>query len=74
MGTEFQFRNVKHPRDGWSWEVHNNVNVLSAPELYSLIRLKSYVLYYVTFTTIKNVKKRSTKETKLCLPVSLISP
>ena len=36
--------------------VANNVNVLSAAELYSKIWLKKYVLYYVTFTTIEKKK------------------
>ena len=35
MGTELQFRNVKHSGDGWWWKLHNNVNVLGAAELYS---------------------------------------
>ena len=35
MGTEFQFRKVKNSGDGWWWDLHNHVNVLSAAELYS---------------------------------------
>ena len=35
MRTEFQFRKVKNQGDGWWWELHNRVNVLSATELYS---------------------------------------
>ena len=33
MGTEFQFRKVKNSGD--DEELHSNVNVLSAAELYS---------------------------------------
>ena len=40
MGTEFQFRKVKNLGDGWWWELHNNVDVLSVTELYSYIWLK----------------------------------
>ena len=35
MGTEFQFRKVKNSGDGWWWDFHNYVNLLSAAELYS---------------------------------------
>ena len=35
MGTEFQFWKVKNSGDGWWWDLHNHVNVLSAAKLYS---------------------------------------
>ena len=35
MGTESQFRKVKNSGDGWWWDFHNYVNLLSAAELYS---------------------------------------
>ena len=35
MGTEFQFKEVKNLGDGGWRELHNNVNDLSATELYS---------------------------------------
>ena len=56
---EFQVRKVKNSGGGWWWEWHNNADVLSATELCSYTWLKQYVLYYVTFTTMKNVKKKS---------------
>ena len=53
METEFQFRKVKNWGDGWWWQLSNNVNVLTATELYHQTWLKCYVLHHVTFTTIK---------------------
>ena len=35
MGTEFPFRKVKNLGDGRWWEFPNNVNVFSAPKVYS---------------------------------------
>ena len=35
MGTEFQLRKVKNSGDGYWWELHNSVKVLSAAELNS---------------------------------------
>ena len=57
MVTEFQFRKVKNLGDERWWDLHNNLNVLSATELHSWVWLKEYVLYYVTFTTIKKLKR-----------------
>ena len=42
--------------------VHSHVNVLGVIELQSKIWLKWYVLYYVTFTTIKNILKSNKAE------------
>ena len=53
MRTEFQFRKVKNLM---MVRVANDLNVLTAAELYSKIWLKKYVLYYVTFTTIEKRK------------------
>ena len=38
------------------------MNILSASELYSEIRLKQYVLYSVIFIIIKKLEKRKNKE------------
>ena len=59
MGTDVQLSKVKNLGDGWWWELHNNMNVFIATELYSQIWLKYYGLYYVIiFTTIENTQKK----------------
>ena len=46
MGAGFQSRKVKNLEDEWSWALSNDVNVVSANELYSSILLKQYALYF----------------------------
>ena len=47
--------------DGWWWELHNCVNVLSATEVYSCAQ---YALYHVTFPQLKQkLKRMKEKET-----------
>ena len=38
MGTEFHFRKVKNLGDGWWGELHNDVNVFGALELYNMLK------------------------------------
>ena len=54
---------MKPSADGWWRLLWNNVNILSASELYSEVRLKQYVLYSVIFIIVKKIEKRK-KESK----------
>ena len=50
MAADFQFWKTKSSGDGWWEELHNNVNILNASELYTLKWLKWSVSCYVYFT------------------------
>ena len=56
MGAEFQFRKVENLGDGRRWELHNNVNVPRAAELYSYMWLKQYILCDFCQHTIPKLK------------------
>ena len=53
MRTDFQFSKVKNSGDRCWWELHNDVNVLIATELYSYIWLKYFALYYGTLVAVQ---------------------
>ena len=60
-GDRVQARKVRHSGDGRWRDLHNSVSVLRAPELYTQIWLKEHVLYYVTFTAIKEALKKKSR-------------
>ena len=51
-GDRVSVKKVKNPGDARWWELHNNVNALSATELCSKLWSKRCILYYVTFAAI----------------------